>query len=42
MKAFLAALVAMAVITVGADFALYYAGFSAAEQAATASVRLGE
>ena len=42
MKAFLTALVVMAVITVGADIALQYTGFSAAEQATTASVRLGK
>lgn len=42
MKAFLAALVAMAAITVGADLLLHRAGFSAAERYSLESVRLGD
>jgi hypothetical protein len=42
MKAFLAALVAMAAITVGADLLLHRAGFSAAEVYSLPDVRLGE
>lgn len=41
MKAFLFALVALVVISVGADFALDEAGFSAAETYKTPNVRLG-
>lgn len=42
MKAFLAALAVMAIMAVGADFALQNAGFSAAEVFQTESVRLGD
>lgn len=42
MKAFLTALVFIAVVTVGADVALEKAGFSAAETFQTDHVRLGE
>jgi len=42
MKAFVAALLVMAVIAVGADIALEQTGFSTAEQSRTAAVRLGE
>jgi hypothetical protein len=42
MKAFLAALIALAVITVGANQFLNRAGFSAAEVYSRDSVRLGE
>lgn len=43
MKAFFLAMVAMAVISVGADFALTeYAGFSSADQASGADVRLDD
>ena len=42
MKAFLAAVVAMVVITVGADMALDRLGFSSAEVYKTDNVRLGE
>lgn len=41
MKAFLAAILALIVITVGADMALEYAGFSAAERFQKEDVRLG-
>ena len=40
MKAFLAAILFMAVVTVGADFALDQAGFSAEEIFKTENVRL--
>ncbi len=40
MKAFLAALVVMAVIAVGADYALQNAGYSAEEVFKTENVRL--
>ena len=42
MKAFLAALVVMAVISVGADVVLDQLGSTAAEQGTTAHVRLGD
>ncbi|HUS53545.1 MAG TPA: hypothetical protein VMY41_06020 [Thermohalobaculum sp.] len=42
MKAFLAAVVAMAVIAVGADMYLATLGFSSAETYTTPNVRLGE
>lgn len=42
MKAFLAALIALAVITFGADQVLNRAGFSSAEMFSRDSVRLGE
>lgn len=42
MKAFLAAVVFMAVVTVGADFALQQAGFSAEETFQGNNVRLSE
>ena len=42
MKAFLAAVVAMIVIAVGADMALDRMGFSTAEVYKTENVRLGE
>lgn len=42
MKAFLLALVALVVITVGADYALNQAGFSSAEQYSSDDVRLGD
>ena len=42
MKAFLAALVAMAVIAVGADLYLDTLGFSSADTYTTANVRLGD
>jgi hypothetical protein len=42
MKAFLAALGAMAAITVGADLLLDRAGFSSADLYTLESVRLGE
>ncbi|MFK7943734.1 MAG: hypothetical protein AB8B85_12590 [Paracoccaceae bacterium] len=42
MKAFLAAVVAMVVITIGADLALDQAGFSAEERFSKRDVRLGE
>ncbi|GMG84241.1 hypothetical protein LNKW23_34560 [Paralimibaculum aggregatum] len=42
MKAFLIAVLAMAAIAAGADYALdHYAGFSAADVASGDSVRLG-
>jgi hypothetical protein len=41
MKAFLAALVVMAVIAVGADYVLATLGFSSAEVYSMSSVRLG-
>jgi hypothetical protein len=41
MKAFLMALVAMAVIAIGADLYLETLGFSSAESYSTSSVRLG-
>lgn len=41
MKAFLAALVAIAVIAIGADLYLETLGFSSAEIYTTSSVRLG-
>ena len=41
MKAFLAALVAMAVIAVGADLYLQTLGFSSADTYTTSNVRLG-
>ncbi len=41
MKAFLAALVAMAAITVGADLLLHRAGFSSADIYSLPDVRLG-
>ena len=40
MKAFLLAIVAAAVITVGADMILNSAGFSSAEEGSSANVRL--
>ncbi len=42
MKAFLAALVALAVIAVGANELLTHAGFSSAEVYSRDSVRLGQ
>lgn len=42
MKAFLAALIAMAAITIGADLLLHQAEFSSAEWFSLDSVRLGE
>jgi len=42
MKAFLVALVAMAVIAIGADLYLETLGFSSAESYATSNVRLGD
>lgn len=42
MKAFLAALALLAVMTVGADLALNEAGFGSAEVYSTDSVRLGD
>lgn len=42
MKAFLAALIALTVITIGADQYLNRAGFSSAEVYTRDSVRLGE
>jgi len=42
MKAFLSAIVALIVITIGADFVLDQAGFSAADVFQKDSVRLGE
>jgi hypothetical protein len=42
MKAFLAAVVAMAVIAVGADMVLDRLGFSSAQVFSKPSVRLGE
>lgn len=42
MKAFLAALVALAVITVAADQLLHRAGFSSAEMYSRETVRLGQ
>lgn len=42
MKAFIAAMVALAVITVAADQLLHHAGFSSAEMYSSGSVRLGE
>jgi hypothetical protein len=42
MKAFIAALVVLAVMTVAADQLLHRAGFSSAEMYSTSSVRLGE
>ena len=42
MKAFLAAVLFMAVVAVGADFALQEAGFSAEETFKTENVRLPE
>ncbi|HUF86157.1 MAG TPA: hypothetical protein VMM59_02140 [Thermohalobaculum sp.] len=42
MKAFLAAVVAMAVLAVGADLALDRMGFSSSEVYSKPSVRLGE
>lgn len=42
MKAFLAAVVAMVVIAVGADLALDRLGYSAAEVFSKPTVRLGE
>ena len=41
MKAFLAAIVALVVITVGANFVLENAGFSSARTASDSNVRLG-
>ena len=42
MKAFLAALVAIAVISLGANLYLETLGFSSAEAYATSNVRLGD
>ena len=42
MKAFLAAVVAMVIISIGASFGLQEAGFSAAEVYQSDSVRLGD
>ncbi len=42
MKAFLAAILVLIVMAVGADFALKNAGFSAAEMFQSDSVRLSE
>ena len=42
MKAFLAAVIAMIVISFGADFALSNAGFSASEVFKSDNVRLGD
>jgi hypothetical protein len=42
MKAFIAAIVALAVITVAADQLLIRAGFSSAEMYSSGSVRLGQ
>lgn len=42
MKAFLAALVVLAVLTVGADLLLDEAGFASSEVYSTDNVRLGE
>lgn len=42
MKAFLAALVLLAVVTVGADMILDNAGFGSAQVYSTDNVRLGE
>ena len=42
MKAFLAAVVAMAVIAVGADLYLETLGFSSADTYTTSNVRLGD
>ena len=42
MKAFLAALVATAALTVGADLALDETGFSSADYFKTENVRLGQ
>lgn len=42
MKAFLAALIATAALTVGADLVLQESGFSSAEYFKTENVRLGE
>ena len=42
MKAFLAALIALAVITIAADQSLNRAGFSSAEMFTRESVRLGQ
>lgn len=40
MRALYLALLATAIITIGADYGLQYVGFSAAEQASGGSVRL--
>ncbi len=40
MKAFLLSILVMALIAVGADFALKHAGFSAEDKASAPSVRL--
>lgn len=42
MKAFLAAILALVVITVGANFILENAGFSSADGASDRNVRLGD
>lgn len=42
MKAFLAAVVALVVITVGANQVLMRAGFSIADETSSANVRLGD